>query len=101
MSKHPEFDSGGYPTDNTLWEIENWNPRDPWGLMDYVIEAWRWSDIMIEQEGREITLITGGWSGNESIVSSLRLNIIFWSMNLLQSRRGCKYWLEIKNVRDT
>jgi len=45
----------------------------------------------------EVTLITGGWSENEEVISNLRLSW-FWGVFWYQSTRGGKYVLKVKTI---
>ncbi len=94
----PTFDSNGYPSEWTLDAIATWQyPFD--GLMDFVKEAWSDMGIIHEdvlddsifkdRNGIDVyKLATGGWSGNEEIISALQRNAIFWSMHWESSHRG-------------
>ena len=64
----PEFDRDGYPTDGTLAAIAAM-PNDEIG--DFVIRAWSdYGKVILTVD--KLTLITGGWSGNESIIEAVR-----------------------------
>ena len=45
-------------------------------------------------------MATGGWSGNESIISSLQDNIMFWSMYWESSHRGGLFIFRIPKKND-
>ena len=53
-----------------------------------------------EKEDREnhwlYHVSTGGWSGNEEILSSLQNNSMFWLMCWMQSKRGGHYQFKVK-----
>ena len=73
--KRPAFDEDGYPTEATLKEIETWDYKDIKGLINYVIQAWQWGSNFCDIPRSGIwTMSTGGWSGNESILSALESN---------------------------
>ena len=100
----PDMDPAGYPTASTLSEIELWLHTDYTGLMKYVRRAWHFDDWGWRQEkekndlGRRVRryhISTGGWSGNEQIISSLMRNQMFWMVCWLQSRRGGHYIFEV------
>ena len=106
MTLKPEFDSDGYPTNLTLEIIKDW----PYGhgyidLMSYVGHAWKWEDFVWcnaikDQLGNDVweyTLITGGWSGNESIISALERNHLFYHLCWRESHRGGKHVYEVKS----
>ena len=83
-----------YPTDEELDEITKWDYKDFKGLMDYVSTLWNWPNYF-KKEGNKFTLVTGGWSGNESIISALQDNRMFWTMCWYSSQRGGLYVFEI------
>ena len=91
---HPTFDSFGYPSDDTLDKIINWN-KDWKDLMAYIQEAWKY-DNYFKNEDNFYTLVTGGWSGNESLIGALKENYIFWSLFWVSSHRGGRYEFELK-----
>ena len=89
-----------YPSDESLKLIREW-PRDNFlGLMDFVRDIWNYPEwgFMITQEidERVFELHTGGWSGNEEILSALQENTMFWAMSWESSRRGGHYILKVK-----
>ena len=95
--KCPEFDTMGYPTDDTIKAIAEWPYKDEGGfegLLDFVASAWHWPRYW-SREGRTIHASTGGWSGNESIIAALEENRVFWWMCWQQSRRGGHFVFEI------
>ena len=93
------FDDDGYPTDAALRKIELFRGT-PAELIEYLKPLW-WSDLItVEQAlrwGRPITrltLTTGGWSGNESIMGALSdtmFQTLFWQ----ESQRGGRSVYEI------
>jgi len=80
-----------YLTDEELETITNWSYDDFYGLMQYVRERWYLDDWGWTQEGNKFYLSTGGWSGNEDIISALKKNFLFWSRCWECSRRGGHY----------
>lgn len=97
---HPTFDSGGYPTDETLKRIHSWNLLEEKNLgafLAFLKEAWH--GRMVEWEkaadgSLEVYLATGGWSGNEDIISALEVTL-FWGVAWEQSKRGGGYWFRL------
>jgi hypothetical protein len=90
----PSFDKDGYPTEDTLQRIATWPWTDFEALLEYVTDsvdgygrAWKEND--------EFRLVTGGWSGNESIVDALQKNTVFWAIYWYSSQRGGLYTFKI------
>ena len=85
------LDSNGYPTEEILKKIEEWPySNDFKDLIELVGELWTYSDYW-KVDGLSIEASTGGWSGNESIISALRNNRMFWAMCWLSTERGGHY----------
>ena len=85
------MDSDGYPDDQELQRIREWPGEDFSALMEFVRTLWKWNDWGWSQQGYKYRISTGGWSGNESLISALEGNMIFWMMCWHQSRRGGHY----------
>lgn len=80
----------GYPTSAVLEKIKDWDTNDFHGLMEYIREYWiQWGSF--KKDGEIYTLATGGWSGNEDIISSLSENFVFWSLYWESSNRGGRH----------
>ena len=85
------FDADSYPTDAMLKAIEAWPPVAGFaGLLAAIQPYWRYPDYW-EQEGRNYSISTGGWSGNEDIIGALQANHMFWACCWYSSRRGGHY----------
>lgn len=82
----PDFDADGHPTTETLDRIRTWPMNQP-GLWEYVRQCWRYHEGFLREPNR-LTLITFGWSGNESIVQALRENSLLHSACWQSSHRG-------------
>lgn len=97
--REPTFDKDGYPTEETLLAIREWDANDLGGLFQFVAEAWNldYGRALIRcvessAEGRHwIELHTGGWSGNEDIIGALQANTMAWTLAWWSSRRGGHY----------
>jgi len=95
LERHPTFDADGYPTDETLDAITSWDAaHDSRGLVEFVAEAWHWPDYFII-DGFHVEAHTGGWSGNESLISALQDNTVFWLFCWSESRRGGHFVFEL------
>jgi hypothetical protein len=58
-------------------------------VCDHIKTMWVWKDLC-KKRGRKLTLITGGWSGHEELISVLK-NSIFGLMYWDSSYRGGKH----------
>jgi hypothetical protein len=86
-----------YPTVSTLREIRKWDAlKDPVGLVYFVQSEWHWPELF-RVKGKRILRIeahTGGWSGNEEIISELHSNF-FWSLYWQKSTRGGHHFFRV------
>lgn len=95
------MDKDGYPDNRELKKIRNWPYADFQGLMEYVFDRWKYADCGYWKKGRKYYRIsTGGWSGNESLISALMQNRMFWSCCWVSSKRGGHYVFEIRKIKD-
>ncbi len=88
------LDAEGYPTEADLEKIRTWPANDFRGLMDFIKERWEYE--CFNEEDRNYSLSTFGWSGNEEIIAAMQMNRIFWSMCWECSRRGGYYEFRVK-----
>jgi hypothetical protein len=92
FSRSDALDGDGYPREETLERIAAWPARDYNGLLDYVADLWCYPDYVVKSpEARTYVFATGGWSGNESLISALEQNLVFWGTCWMSSRRGGRY----------
>ncbi len=101
MLREPLFDEHGYPAEETLKAIEKWPYEDGFvELMEFVAKAWNEDYGKVEKEEREgemvYKFVTGGWSGNESIIGALERNFVFWGLCWVKSERGGYFEFEVK-----
>lgn len=105
------LDEDGYPTEEALDKIARWPYTDGWTeLLAFVRELWAYNEFWREE--KNVTTIdmpnykivadvykvsTAGWSGNESIISALQKNWLFWMFCWEQSNRGGHYIFHVKN----
>ena len=85
------FDGDGYPSDETLEAITNWNGDDYEGLARFACDAWNNDYGLFVYEEAHLKLVTGGWSGNESVISAMRANLVWWMLFWYLSKRGGSY----------
>lgn len=95
-------EEGHYPTEELLNFIEDYNNFDNvHEIIDLIGQVWWMPDWGITRKKpftqklyktRVFTyyMSTGGWSGNESLIYSLKQNFIFW-MHFYNYRRGGHY----------
>jgi hypothetical protein len=95
-------DSDGYPTDDELDRIRTWDMTqgDPWELLTYIASLWHWYPRGWTEDKQgdtlDIKIATGGWSGNESVISAMRENYIFWGSAWVDSKRGGYYHFRLR-----
>lgn len=80
-----------YPDSDDLRKIETWEIKsyaECHSLMDFVFSIWSYPDRCQKLTINQYKLSTGGWSGNEEIISSMRSNLIFWGMFWQSSNRA-------------
>jgi len=111
----PTFNADGYPTEDTLKEIETWDYRRGFhGLMKFVQKAWNYPNYWSEEEEwydaikpdgsmwkRQKTLYrisTGGWSGNGMLIEAMEGNWMFWNLCWVSSRRGGHYEFDVRVI---
>ena len=89
-----------YPDEASLKTIANWDIliKGVGGLLDLIFENTRWADRQISITGRRVIRFvyhTGGWSGNEDVISALHSNIQFWLTFWEKSTRGGYYYFKL------
>lgn len=93
-----------YHSDIELNQLKNWDILDAHNLVDKLRDMWQYKDYFIENWGLDdifkqpvliLELHTGGWSGNEDIIHSLKLHELFFTMWWWKSERGGHYYFEI------
>ena len=105
----PTFDDEGYPTDETLDAIRWWPVGDYTNLMLFCAKAWNPYGWFEQREGKfsdqregatPWVCVTGGWSGNESIIAALTANLDFWITCWVCEARGGYYEFHIPKGGD-
>lgn len=91
-SEEPEWkDKDGYPTEEALKKVETWeciNHESATELLKFVHSLWEYPEYFQKFDEHRYSLITGGWSGNESLIGALNSNRIFWALCWYRSERG-------------
>jgi hypothetical protein len=100
----PTFDRDGYPTEETLERIRTWEIKtnaDFAAVMDFAGRAWSYPQYwecdpaFTEPDWprpcRQYVFSTGGWSGNEDIVSAIEANQVLQAIGAWSWRRGGHY----------
>jgi len=99
-SMTPTVDRDGYPTDETLDALRQWDLADANAALDFLQVAWTYPnlashDLSVEEfavvhadaSTRHLRLSTGGWSGNEDLIYAFRESLA-WRMTWRLSAIG-------------
>lgn len=99
------LDEDGYPTEEALLKIEQWDTNDQKGWFEFIqsiwhLASWGWHEVDEKHEWRDeqvhrYHISTAGWSGNESVIAAMKANIWMWGNTWVQSRRGGHYTFEL------
>ena len=91
MSEH--WDDDGYPTEEALQKVKEWDWKDPLGCFEFMQSMWRYDSFRREDRGDQtrFEISTFGWSGNESIIYALEENAMMWALCWFSSQRGGHY----------
>ncbi len=87
--------SDEYPEDEDLEKLKVWPHDDFDGWMAFAKSIWWMPDWGWSEEDGTYSISTGGWSGNESILSAMRHNFALWGIHWYNHRTGGHY--EFKN----
>lgn len=100
--KYPDilFDDTGYPSEESLEFIKSFDFFKIGfnELANFIKLIWWNKEKGFVLKRNKLILITGGWSGNEDIISALQNNYIFWGQCWQKSERGGRYTFKIKNI---
>lgn len=92
-----QLDEDGYPTDETLSEIEKWPVERGWvNLLEHIREYFE-DHGSFTRVGGFFQITTGGWSGCEDVIRALEKNYLFWQTCWCASYRGGKYEFLVKD----
>ncbi len=98
-------DEHGYPTEEALGLIKEWDSNDQPGMMAFVKQCWwmpewGWDEDdgknFLNKDIRIFNISTGGWSGNEDLIGAMQENMIFWMMSWYSSRVGGHYVFKVR-----
>lgn len=89
-----DLDGDGYPTEESLDAIREWDTDQFADLMDEIERIW-WGGGYERRDDRNGSrayyLHTVGWSGNESIIEALEDHHVFWMIAYEAHYRGGHY----------
>lgn len=86
-----------YPTDEQLEKIAKWNFVEVNSCFDFIENLW-WTPDLIQRDGSTVFMSTGGWSGNEDIISAMKRNALLWNVCWVQSRKGGHYIFKMRQL---
>lgn len=92
------MDDDGYPDDEELQRIADWPYTGIPAMMEFVHGLWSYPNFWT-QEGDNLSISTGGWSGNESLISAMQKNVGFWHLCWESSRRGGHYAFDLSRAK--
>jgi hypothetical protein len=98
------LDADGYPTEETLKRLAGFEITQSAEALDYLAGTWNQfygslrvelmdsekADVNAEDDERYLRLATGGWSGNEELLSAFR-GSLGWHLTWVLSARGGLY----------
>jgi len=90
-----------YPTEEDIETVKKFDHHNIIDYLDFLSSIWHWSGICFKLKGKKILhleLHTGGWSGNEEIISAL-MGTMFWTLYWQKSTRGGHYYFRIYPIK--
>ena len=100
----PEFDKSGYPTGRTCTRLKKWPHEDVLGALKFMQAAWYYPEMVSNELTPEEAKVvhaddgdlyfrfaTGGWSGNEELISAFEANQMCMALSWCASIRGGLY----------
>jgi len=89
-----------YPEEEDLEKITAWDDfNDFKGWMALVKSVWWMPDWGWDETPEGYSISTGGWSGNESLISAMRHNFVMWSKHWYLHRTGGHYEFRTDNYK--
>ena len=94
-AREATFDRDGYPTEETLECIAAvnawpWDRYDAW--IEFCREAYAEGRGWIRETPKTLVFVTGGWSGNESVIRAMEQNLMFVWFWRGSKRGGLHVW---------
>jgi hypothetical protein len=84
-----------YPSEEDLKRIETWKYKDCYNLFLFIQSLWNKEKGKCTIKIYQVYFGTGGWSGNEEIISALQNNYMIWSLTWQKSERGGAFWFTL------
>ncbi len=91
-----------YPTEEDLEKIRLWPYTDFFALAEFIVSMWHYDEPWAKLTGKRVKtlrLATGGWSGNESIITALYHNQMFQMLCWEKSQRGGLHIYKIRKLK--
>lgn len=92
------FDENGYPKEYWLNQLTDNNDPDSFLTLSILLWNGGYGKVVIDPSATLIEFITGGWSGNESVITAMKQNPL-WHLLWDSSHRGGKHILK-KSIND-
>jgi hypothetical protein len=93
------MDRNAYPDDRDLAELRTFPGPDYRPLVERVRELWHDSGEVRTPDAKTVELVTGGWSGNEDVITALSENPLFWMLTWQESHRGGRHVFHLPPLR--
>jgi hypothetical protein len=100
-----------YPREDQLQRVREWPHDDMRGWLAYIksignywpeSDPWGWTEEdTLNAAGRPTRryhISTGGWSGNEDIISAMQDNAMLWTLYWQSSQRGGHHTFEVPHA---
>lgn len=95
------LDVHGYPTEEWIDFIGKYTPDESLPLLKFLellSEGWAMTGFVLHRKykgKRKLELHTGGWSGNEEIISAILANVELTQMRYVMWKTGGHHYFEI------
>ena len=95
---YSRLDEDGYPTGDILQYISKIrSDQSHKEILELVKDLWCYPTYVTVEEDT-YTFCTGGWSGNESLISAMQQNLLFWSFCWEMSKKGGVHVFKLKEL---